>query len=258
MIDHEAAETASRLAIAVMCDMLDRAGGSRLSPPLSPDEELALRTCFISDIAATIADIGRRKAVDGVAAYAPAFAEGEARKLVPPDFALLQQRGETRGERYAAVIDDLLEAGYAGVCIIDAGSPTLPASVIEDAVTALRQPDERIVIGPALNGDCTLIGVQRPCPELFELISSQAPRSLARTIARAGALPSPVEGLAPWYRVADGLALIWLMRELLGDGISPLTGIRSGAPARRTRAYLATLGERGDGAPIDPGLYELA
>lgn len=257
MTDQDAAGPARRLAIAVICDTLTGVGESRLSPPLSREEEVALRACFISDIGAAVACLGG-DGVDGIAAYAPAFTADEMRKLLPPGFTLLPQRGQSRTDRYAAIIDDLLAAGYAGVCLIDAGAPTLPSSVFRDAIAALRQPGNRIILAPALNGGYPLIGVQAPCPELFEIMASRTPRHLARSLAGAARLSLPVEQLSPWYRVSDGLSLTWLMRELLGDGVSPLGTGFPGAMARRTRAYLTALGERGDGAPLDLGLYELA
>lgn len=257
MTDQDAAGTASRLAIVVICDTQTGAGESRLSPPLSHEEEVGLRACFISDIGAAIAGFGG-EAVDGFAAYAPVFAADEMRKLMPPGFTLLPQRGQTRSDRYAAIVDDLLAAGYAGVCLIDAGAPTLPSSVLRDAIAALRQPGDRIILAPALNGGYPLIAIKERCPELFEIITARTARHFPESLAGATTRSLPVEQLSPWYRVFDGLSLTWLMRELLGDGVSPLGTGSPGAMARRTRAYLAALGERGDGAPLDPGLYQLA
>lgn len=253
----EAAETTTSVAIAVMCEPPIAAGDFRLTPPLSTEEVAALCTCFIADVAATIGSLDPALNVRGIAAFAPTFDEAALRSLLPPDFALLPQRGETRGERCAAVVADLLAAGYAGVCLLDADSPTLPASLLHDAVAALSQPGERVVLGPALDGGYTLIGLRRACPELFDGIDWQTPRVLAQTIARAKALSLVVESLVPWYDVGNGLALTWLMRELLGDGIPPVGRGLAGAGAPRTRAYLAALGERGDGPPVDPNLRGL-
>ena len=258
MTDQEAAEAAPSVAIAVMCGAPAAAREFRLTPPLSPDEVAALCACFIADVTTTIGSLDPALNVRGVAAFAPTFAADALRPLLPRDFALLPQRGDSRSERCAAVVEDLLAAGYDGVCLLDADSPTLPASLLQDAVAVLSQPGERVVLGPALDGGYTLIGVRRACPELFDGIAWNTPRVLAQTIARAKALSLSVERLVPWYDVNDGLALVWLMRELLGDRVSPVGNGLVGAGAPRTRAYLAALGGRGDGPPLDPGSGGLA
>ncbi|MFO1118985.1 MAG: DUF2064 domain-containing protein [Rhodospirillales bacterium] len=257
MTDQEAAAATTSVAIAVMCEPPIATGDFRLTPPLSTEEVAALCTCFIADLAATIGGLDPALNVRGVAAFAPTYSEEALRGLLPPAFTLLPQRGDTRGERCAAVVADLLAAGYAGVCLLDADSPTLPASLLHDAVAALSQPGERVVLGPALDGGYTLIGLRRACPELFDGIDWRTPRVLAQTIARAKALSLSVESLLPWYDVDDRLELTWLIRELLGDGIAPVASGRTGAGAPRTRAYLAALGQRGDGPPADPNLRGL-
>ena len=241
------------VAVAVMCKApVPGLCKTRLSPPLSTEEAAALSACFIGDVAETVRGLDPGLNVHGVAAFTPAHAEDVVRALLPPDFSILSQRGDDLGARCAAVVEDLLAAGHGAVCLLNADSPTLPASLLRDAVEALGRPGERVVLGPAVDGGYTLIGVQRPLRELFNGISWSTGRVFRQTMARAAALSLPVETVKPWYDVDDGLALAWLLRELLGDGMSPLRNGMTGAPAPRTRAYLSFLGDRGYGPPSDP------
>lgn len=242
------------VAAVVMCQApLPGRSKTRLSPPLSNEEAAALSACFIADVAETIGSLDPELDVQGVAAFPPSHREEAIRTLLPSDFILLSQRGDDLSARSAGVVEDLLTAGYRAVCLLSADSPTLPPSLLSDAVEALGRPGERVVLGPAVDGGYTLIGVQRPLPELFDINSWSTTRALRQKITGAAPLSVPVETLKPWYDVHDGLALAWLLRELLGDGVSPLGNGVSGALAPRTRAYLSSLGGRGDGPPPDPG-----
>lgn len=244
----------AQVALAIVCKRaVSRPGGTGLSPPLSLEEAAQLSGCFLADMAQTIADLDAGAAVHGVAACAPADSEDAVRRLLPEGFTVMVQRGTGFDERFGGLVDDLAAAGHGAVCLLNGDSPTLPGSVLRDALTALARPGERIVLGPTIEGGWTLIGMQRPLPELFARISLNARRARQQMIERAGALSLPVEMLTPWYEVADGLSLSWLLRELIGDGKAPLLNGLPGAPAPRTLAYLASLGRRGDGPPPDPG-----
>lgn len=211
-----------------------------------------MSACFIADVAETVGSLDPELEVQGVAAFAPSHREEAIRALLPSDFILLSQRGDNLSARSAAVVEDLLTAGYRAVCLLSANSPTFPPSLVRDAVETLCRPGERVVLAPAVDGGYTLIGVQRPLRELFDINSWHSGRPLQK-ITPAAPLPVAVETLKPWYDVHDGLALTWLLRELLGDGVNPLGNGVSGALAPRTRAYLSSLGGRGDGPPPDPG-----
>ncbi|HYN38391.1 MAG TPA: DUF2064 domain-containing protein [Rhodospirillales bacterium] len=262
----ETSTTTQSVAVAVMCAVpAARTEDTRLSPPLSREEAATLSACFIADKAAMIADLDPRLNVRGFAVIAPVPGEEVTRATLPKGFATLPVRGDDAGTRCNAAVEDLLASGHGAVCLLNAACPTLPAALLHGAVEALGRPGERVVLGPALGGRVTLIGVQRPYPRLFEGLvwnSAQASKLIA---ARAAAESLPIEQLKPWYTVEDGLGLAWLLRELLGDGRSPLgnglagagagavAGAVAGAAAPRTRAYLAALGGRGAGPPEDPG-----
>lgn len=228
-----------------------RAGASktRLVPPLTHEEAARLSESFLRDTAANIAgacaeqaESGR--AVEPVAAYTPPGAEGVFHKLLPDNFALLAQRGESFGERLFHAADDLLRLGYQSCCLIDSDSPTLPGALLSAAVAELARPGERLVLGPADDGGYYLIGMKRAHRRLFEEIEWSTARVAAQTIERAREINLDVALLPAWYDVDEAKSLRRLCAELFD---TPQGGDKSCSaplapyPAVHTRATLARL-----------------
>ena len=71
----------------------------------------------------------------------------------------LEQRGETLGERLAAVFDDLFATGVEAVVAIDSDSPAIPAEYLR--LSFERLGPGRIVLGPAADGGYYAVGIDR-------------------------------------------------------------------------------------------------
>jgi rSAM/selenodomain-associated transferase 1 len=197
-----------------------RAGASktRLVPPLTHEEAARLSASFLRDTAANIADAcadsSGRAAVQGVAVYTPAGAEAAFDGLLPQNFALLAQRGDTFGERLFHASADLLRLGYESCCLVDSDSPTLPRVLLVQAVEELGRPGDRLVLGPSEDGGYYLIGVKRAHPRLFEEIDWSTARVATQTLLRAREIDLAVSLLPPWYDVDDAHSLLRLCDEL--------------------------------------------
>ena len=163
----------------------------------------------------------------GIAVYTPAGEESAFEGLLPQRFGMLLQRGADLGERLLGATEDLLAAGFAGVCLINSDSPTLPAALLKRTVQALHSPGDRIVLGPAIDGGYYLIGLKHPYRPLFDGIPWSTNQVLAQTLARAAALRLPVAVLPTWYDVDDAGTLQLLLHELFGHGVALAT---DGAP----------------------------
>ena len=254
----EALDLQGPIAIGIMCKA-PSAGASktRLSPPLSQTEAASLSRCFVADVAGVVGGLAPDFNVRGFVVFTPPECRRDFEELLAARIVLLPQRGENLSERCGNAIEDLLAQGCIGACLLNADSPTLPAATLEGAVAALRRPGDRVVLGPTLDGGYYLIGVRRAVPELFRAIAWSTCRAMADTEARACEHGLTVERLPAWYDIDDGVALAWLLQELLGDGMSPVANGLRGSPAPRTRAYLAELSARGAGPPsfmvTDPG-----
>jgi len=237
-----------------------RAGASktRLVPPLTHEEAARLSVAFLCDTAANVADACADSSRDArathpVAVYTPDRAESVFDRLLPSNFALLAQRGDTLGERLFHASADLLHLGYESCCLINADSPTLPRSLLTAAVAELGRPGDRLVLGPADDGGYYLIGVKRAHRRLFDEIAWSTGEVLTQTIERAREIDLDVELLPAWYDVDDASTLRRLCDEVFDAvGIGRI-GVEHGEPracdatrlipypAPRTRDELARL-----------------
>src|SRR5258708_24162361 len=152
---------------------------TRLVPPLTPEEAAELSKCFLRDTATAIlracshrlvADGGKTARAVGLAVYTPVGAESAYTDILPSDFSLLPQRGDKFGERLYFAVEDLFKCGFEAVCLIDSGSPTVPAENFEQAVELLSTCEDRVALGPTDDGGDYLIGLTKPHRHLFEQI----------------------------------------------------------------------------------------
>lgn len=219
-------------ALAVMTKA-PRAGEvkTRLSPPLTPAEAASLNVCFLRDTAAAILQV--TEGARGIGCYTPIGAEDAYRNILPLDFQLIPQRGETFGERLIFAMEDLLEVGFASVCLIDSDSPTVPVRAFAEAVKALALPNDCVVLGPSDDGGYYLIGLKKAHRRIFEEIDWSTGRVLEQTLERAAELNLEVHLLPAWYDVDDGVTLDRLCAELLGPNES-----NAGFAAPATREFL--------------------
>ncbi len=191
---------------------------TRLVPPLTHEQASALSECFLRDVAASIVAAAEtdRARIQGLAVYLP---DGEVHGFgdrLPGSFWLLPQRGAHLGERLFHAAGDLLAAGFHSVCLVNADSPTLPSSLLREAVLALQAPGDRLVLGPSSDGGYYLIGLKRARRRLFEEISWSTPSVLSQTMERARELSLDVHLLPEWYDVDDHESLRLLCKELFG------------------------------------------
>jgi uncharacterized protein len=209
---------------------------TRLVPPLTEREAAELDICFLRDMAANIKSVNETAASSGLVVYTPAGSESAFDGVLPAGFELLVQRGTSLGERLCNATDDLLKQGYTAVCLINSDSPTLPKSILIQAVELLAIDGDRVVLGAAEDGGYYLIGLKHAHRNLFNEIAWSTSDVLVRTRQRATEINLPVEMLPPWYDVDDAETLNRLCEELF------LTPSLDGAYfAPHTRAFLESI-----------------
>jgi rSAM/selenodomain-associated transferase 1 len=189
-----------------------RPGGvkTRLCPPLSAAAAARLYRCFVLDV------LDRVRALDGITP-AVAYAPRRGRRFfaaVRPRMLLIPQAGADLGARMAGVFQRLFERGFEAVVLIGADSPTLPPAYLRRAILAVHRADLDGVIGPSEDGGYYLIGLRRPCPELFSGIAWSTGRVLAQTRARARRAGRRFRVLPTWYDVDTARDLRRLATEL--------------------------------------------
>jgi rSAM/selenodomain-associated transferase 1 len=235
------------IAVAIVCKTpIAGQCKTRLSPSLCPEECAALSACFIRDLAATIDALAAAHNVTGYAVYTPVGSEEALRTLLPRGFHLLPQCDGDFGARLRTAISDLLTAGHRAAILVNSDSPTLPLSILRDAVSAVRQGDN-VVLGPALDGGYTLIGLSKLHARLFADIPWSTPQVYRLTLARAREIGVPVANVPQWYDVDDEYTLRLLQAELAGQRLEFAEPGLTSADAPHTRQFLAGRGAR---APV--------
>jgi len=213
---------------------------TRLVPPLTYEEAAELNTCCLMDVAANIAAAARKVPIQGFAAYHPLGTEPFFDELMPDGFKLLPPREPTIGRSLFHAARDLLAAGYSSVCLVNADSPTLPTEILVGAVRRLREPGDRVVLGPATDGGYYLIGLKQFHQRLFEEIDWSTERVFRQTLVRAREIGVSVVATREWYDVDDGTTLAVLAREI-GPRRSTSSPYRNGYGAPNTTAFLKRL-----------------
>lgn len=225
------------VAVAIICKT-PAAGRSktRLSPPLHPSECAEISACFIRDLAGTIGGLDPA-AAHGYAVYTPQGSEESLRPLLPEAFGLVLQGPGDLGDRLLRAVSDLLARGHSGAILVNSDSPTLPAPILQAAVEALAGGD-RMVIGPALDGGYTLIGLTAPHARLFQDIPWSTEVVFERTMERAREIGLPAVVLPAWYDVDDARSYAILEAELDGTPPDPAAG-HPAPDAPSTRRFVA-------------------
>ena len=191
------------------------------------------KTRLAAAIEAVPAALGRR----GYGVYAPAGAESIMRQLLPAEFGLLLQAGDDLGHVLIGAAGALMLAGHDCVLLVNGDSPTLPPRLLVQAIETLREPGDRMVLGPASDGGYYLIGLKRPHLHLFTHIAWGTETVARGTCERAVEIGLATTLLPEWYDVDDIERLRWLQDELAGHS----TRFRAGGFAPASRAFLKTV-----------------
>lgn len=217
---------------------------TRLVPPLTPDEAARLNTAFLRDIADNVLAAAGELSIAGYMAFTPPQSKPFFEANLPHEIALIEACHPTLGECLAATVARLMELGHRCAILLNSDSPTLPTSLLVEAVEALAKPGDRAVLGPASDGGYYLIGLKQRHRRLFENIAWSTEHVARQTLDRATEIGLPVHLLAQWYDVDDVGALKILQAELFNDRPSA-SKLRPGL-ARHTRAFMRSLMESSD------------
>jgi hypothetical protein len=171
---------------------------TRLCPPLTEEQAASLAHGFLLDA------LARARTLAAAAlylAYSPPDAEAIFQEIAGEGITCLPQEGDDLGQRMDRLSRRLLAAGHPAVAIIGTDTPTLPVSVLADALDRLAGGHADLVLGPSEDGGYYLIGMRRPLHGIFADIAWGGPTVLADTRERAAGLGLKVSLLQPWFDV---------------------------------------------------------
>lgn len=181
---------------------------TRLAAGVGAARAAELSAAFLDDTLAFAKSRGRRLYV----AFAPEEARDTFGALAPDALAFAQPDGDL-GARVSHAFETVLRDGGSRPVLIGSDSPTLPAHLIASAQAALATHD--VVLGPAGDGGYYLVGMNKPCPALFEGIDWSTDRVLSQTLERANEAGLRVFLLPHWYDVDTAADLRRLERDPL-------------------------------------------
>ena len=128
---------------------------TRLTPFLSPEEAADLYQAFIRDtLRIALCVPGAQICV----AFTPQEAEASLQSLTESNaIEWFPQSGDSLGSRLQAAFDHAFHKGASRVVTIGSDCPSLPPSLLSQALEALSESD--VVLGPATDGGYYLIGL---------------------------------------------------------------------------------------------------
>ena len=151
---------------------------TRLLPVLTPEQCVGLHWAFLRDLAETYQKLEAHLFV----AYTP-DADWEDLKTVFPHAGYIPQKGDNLGERMHRVIRKVLDLGYESVILTGADLPLMTTSHLESGFAVLEEKD--IAIGPTSDGGYYLIGMKKPCREVFRIEGYGGSSVFENTVAAA-------------------------------------------------------------------------
>ena len=209
---------------------------TRLIPRLGPERAAALAQAFLIDLATTIDGAAAVADCQGYAVCSPDSAAAELATVLPASFDYVVLTDPDLGRVLDGATDELLSRGHESAILVNGDSPTLPAALLIETITTLRQPGERVVFVPALDGGYSIVGLNRRVPEIFADIPWSTSDVMRRSLEQAERHAVPTKVLSPWYDIDDEESLDWLIAEL--RGAPPAGLVLKGAEAPTTRRVL--------------------
>ncbi len=151
---------------------------TRLLPVLTPEQCATLHWAFLKDLA----ELYRKTEAHLFVAHVP-DPDWEELKSVFPSAGYLPQKGADLGEKMYRAIRKVLDLGYSSVVLTGADLPAMTAEHLKSGFAALEEND--IVIGPTSDGGYYLIGMKKPCRDVFRVEGYGGTSVFENTVAAA-------------------------------------------------------------------------
>jgi rSAM/selenodomain-associated transferase 1 len=181
---------------------------TRLAATIGDDAAAELARLFLETLLLRFQDVADTRVV----AFTPPQRR-EAFSAIAPAAWQLEPQGEgDLGQRMRRFLDGSLRDGAGRVVLIGSDSPTLEASLIQQAFQRLADHD--VVLGPSTDGGYYLIGVADRVPDLFEGIAWSTPRVWDQTVERLERIGCRYATLPLWYDVDQQSDLARLCEDL--------------------------------------------
>jgi rSAM/selenodomain-associated transferase 1 len=219
-----------RVLIVMAKDPRPGLAKTRLIPSIGAAAAAGLYRAFLQDVLDTSALVRAERRI-----YAhPPESLARVEELGLGRYRVRPQVGPTLSERMVAAFGECFAEGADAVVMRNSDSPTLPAAVVTEAFERLEKGAD-LVLGPDLGGGYYLVGLRKPCPDLFRGFAMSTSSVLDETLRRARGKGLAATTLVRWLDIDTGDDLVALMEQIAaGSGVE-----RADCP--RTTAFLSTL-----------------
>jgi uncharacterized protein len=184
---------------------------TRLVPFLNYEEAAQLYQALLLDTVASVSEL--RHEADLAVAITPVQAKAYFEGLVPAGALIYPVDGVDIGACLKQALGWLLEQGYRKAIALASDGPSLPVSVLQQAIAALEKAD--LILGPSEDGGYYLVGMKQLYGEIFDSIAWSTEQVLSQTIERAAQSKLQVKLTQPWYDVDTPADLLRLQAEAL-------------------------------------------
>lgn len=147
--------------------------------------------------------------------YAPPGKGREIEEWLGEELEMYSQRGGDLGERLANAFQLLFKNGAQRVVTIGTDSPLIDKEIVREAFELLKT--KQCVIGPSLDGGYYLLGLSKPCKDIFMNIEWGTEKVFLQTLKIIEMLGLPCGILEKHFDVDSLDDLILLKRELGKD-----------------------------------------
>ena len=135
---------------------------TRLLPVLKPEQCVGLHWAFLKDLT----EIYKQLDAHLFVAYTP-DPDWEVLKSVFPPAGYIPQKGKDLGEKMYRAIKKVADLGYEDIVLTGTDLPMMTKDHLESGFSILEERD--IAIGPTSDGGYYLIGMKKPCRDVFQL-----------------------------------------------------------------------------------------
>lgn len=167
---------------------------TRLIPLLGPEGAARLHRHLVEQTVAKAQRLLRHRDISLEVRFEGCTREA-MRQWLGRDCLLQEQPDGDLGQRMGQTFQEAFDAGYERVVMVGTDIPGLSGSLLETALDSLQHYD--LVLGPALDGGYYLMGLRKPCGELFHGMPWGTEAVLERTVLAAQRLGLSVKLVTP-------------------------------------------------------------
>jgi len=186
---------------------------TRLESHLKKDECTELHQAVLKDLNFKLLNLKKNYSkIDLYLSFNPGENESLFSEIVDAQFTRIPQQGKDLGKKVFNALNDAYQLSNLPVIIMGSNIPLLDINIFTEALAGLKERD--LVIGPAADGGCYLIGMKEPKKFIYDFKDWGNSDILCRTIKEASKEKLKVHFLPEMSDIATFKELLQLRSKL--------------------------------------------